>query len=393
MILLNIYYLYIKFNFKLLYIVKNQLFMLNMQNKKPNIPVQEISTKVDTTTFQVDKCEKSPSSLETYPLIEKLEYKYFSIYRASIDLNTKLYFYGQNSFLQGYLMAYLNHCPITISPDIIWQIILIGFSTHIDKNSEKLRKKFVKFEGKQKLVFNSPKDEPYELTNSDWIEIFKSFKEQLNANVNEGIIDIIEPNFTTTTQITLTAAHASIMTSMKKYFDYEVHLCGCGFPYINLEGTIEDWEKVLNKINAIEKYDLKWWTKELKPIINEFIETKKGKINLDFWRNFTKCRTEEYDAGLSGMTVMETKRYIEGWIIKFFPYRVDGNRYNFVNIDDSKSIPSEIIECPIKLINSSGKEWDLKLYSGFLGMRQDPETKCCKSEIGWFLVGYDEKNK
>ena len=60
-----------------------------LNKKKSNVPVQEISTKVDTTTFQVDKCEKSPSSLKTYPLKEKLEFSYDSIYRASIDLNTK----------------------------------------------------------------------------------------------------------------------------------------------------------------------------------------------------------------------------------------------------------------------------------------------------------------
>ncbi len=341
----------------------------------------------NVTRFNVDECKNKPTSLKKQPLKQLFSYMYEEeIYRASFDLDTELSLFGQNAFLQGYLEAYLNHCPIAISPDIIWEIILIGFSTHIDKNSEQLRDKFVNFKGKETLKFFSSKSQPSQLTTSDWITIFDSFKTELNKYVKEGIIDIIEPNFTTTTKISLTAAHASIMTSMKSYFKYEVHLCGCGFPYIELEGTIEDWEKVLEKINAIEKYDLEWWTKELKPILNEFIETKKGNINLEFWRNFTKCRCEKYDAGVSGRVRMETKRYIEGWIIKFFPYRIDGKKYNFINIDDSKKIPSEIIDCPIKLINEQGEVWDLKLYSGFLGVIQNPKNKCCKPEIGWYLT-------
>ena len=352
----------------------------------------EIEDK-NVTRFNVDKCKKKPSSLRKQPLNKLFSYMYNEeIYRASLDLNTELSLFGKNAFLQGYLEAYLNHCPIAISPDIIWEIILIGFSTHIDKNSEQLRHKLVEFKGKQTLKFTSSKRQPSELTISDWMLIFESFKNELNKYVKEGIIDIIEPNFTTTTKISLTAAHASIMTSMKSYFDYEVYLCGCGFPYIDLEGTIEDWEKVLTKIKAIEKFDLQWWTKELKPIIKEFIETKKGNINLDFWRNFTKCRSEKYNAGISGRVHMSTKRYIEGWIIKFFPYRIDGDKYDFINIDDSKKIPSEIIDCPIKLFNQQNEVWDLKLYSGFLGVRQNPKTKCCKPEIGWFLTS-DKKIK
>ena len=50
---------------------------------------------------------------------------------------------------------------------------------------------------------------------------------------------------------------------------------------------------------------------------------------------------------------MKNKKYIEGWIIKFFPFRTDNKRYNFINIDDSKSTP-EIIECVVLLLNNNG---------------------------------------
>ena len=59
--------------------------------------------------------------------------------------------FGNTNFINGYLEAYRNHYPVEISPDIIWQIILEGFSKHIDANSEELRYLFVDFEVKISL--------------------------------------------------------------------------------------------------------------------------------------------------------------------------------------------------------------------------------------------------
>ena len=38
------------------------------------------------------------------------------------------------------------------------------------------------------------------------------------------------------------------MATFKKYFEYKMHLCGCGVPYIILEGTAEDYEKIIKKL-------------------------------------------------------------------------------------------------------------------------------------------------
>ena len=56
----------------------------------------------------------------------------------------------------------------------------------------------------------------------------------------------------------------------------------CGIPYIILEGNLEDWEKILKKLKSISKSG--FWTKQMEEDIIEIINTKKGKINLDFWR-------------------------------------------------------------------------------------------------------------
>ena len=53
--------------------------------------------------------------------------------------------------LLGYLNAYFDHCPIKVSPNVIWQLVLNNFSKYVNDNSERLRKIFVNFEGKKDI--------------------------------------------------------------------------------------------------------------------------------------------------------------------------------------------------------------------------------------------------
>ena len=65
------------------------------------------------------------------------------------------------------------------------------------------------------------------------------------------------------------------MTALQNFFEYKVYLIGCGFPSITLRGTVEDYEKILKKIEFLKDYNLEWWLNLLKPIIMKIIETKK----------------------------------------------------------------------------------------------------------------------
>ena len=57
---------------------------------------------------------------------------------------------------EGFVWAYRNHRPITISPDIIWLLIAQAFSNHVNANAESLRRKFVNFSGQKELVVKRP---------------------------------------------------------------------------------------------------------------------------------------------------------------------------------------------------------------------------------------------
>ena len=60
--------------------------------------------------------------------------------------------YPNHAVFNGYVEAYKQHRPITISPDIIWLLIIQEFANQINNNTESLRSMFVNFDGKQELT-------------------------------------------------------------------------------------------------------------------------------------------------------------------------------------------------------------------------------------------------
>ena len=65
--------------------------------------------------------------------------------------------------------------------------------------------------------------------------------------LGEELVNLLTPNFSTTTNDTKIVGKISIMGAFKKYFSYVMQRCGCGIPYIILEGTADDYKKIISK--------------------------------------------------------------------------------------------------------------------------------------------------
>lgn len=61
-------------------------------------------------------------------------------------------------------------------------------------------------------------------------------------------------------------------------------ICVCGIQNIHMGGVLEDWEKLCTKLKNLEKYDLdgqlKAYVRGLLPVLEQFVETYKGKAHL-----------------------------------------------------------------------------------------------------------------
>ncbi|RYE28833.1 MAG: DUF4419 domain-containing protein [Sphingobacteriales bacterium] len=323
---------------------------------------------------------------------------------------------GSHSVITGYLRAYQNHYPITISPDIAWLLICQGFSNHINNSPEELKSKFVSFDGKQMLTVIRDQNQASDLATFPWETLFPEFTEQIAKFTGKSLIDNLTADFTTTTPTATIASQITIMESMKEFFNYKVTFIGCGLPEVTIEGSVKDWEKIDRRLDYLTKFDLKWWTSELKPIIKKIIETKKGKLDQQFWMNMVKYHKLGAYGAYNG---------IDGWLLKFYPYLTGGSppmlaqrkddknekvdfpmfrfddpafktrklylrRSEFKEINNIDDLPKEVANVPFEfeIQDNSGKVIKLinmEFWAGFMGVRQDKTTFNVKPEIGWAI--------
>lgn len=313
--------------------------------------------------------------------IEKNEIDFKYDILAKSEAPDSLVSYGYNSFFNGMYQAYAEHRPFVLSPDMIWLLISQGFARHVNANPEKLRKYFVDFSGQLALVVNTENDLLNDTIN--WEEIFPQFTTQIAEHTGEELINTLTSNFTTTTSVEKIASEITIMEAMEPYFEFVVMYVVCGIPEITLQGTTEDWQKVLDKTKELGKYDLKWWTNELEPILKEFVNTSKRDINKKFWRNMFKYHSQKkYGA----------PKIIDGWIVKFFPYDKDGKRNNLNKLIGGGSLPEEMVKVDLKYVKTDGIQTDetmLELWAGFIGLEQNPETFALTPQISWMVKKKD----
>lgn len=287
-------------------------------------------------------------------------------------------------FVYAVQRAYAGHRPLTISPDMIWLMITQGFAAHVDANAESMRNLFVDFEGKRML--NVQRDDFVKGSrDNDWEGVFPEFNDQIGYFTKGAVRDLLNQSFSTSTKVENAAFQITLMDAMSAYFDYSVTVM-CGIPEITLEGTTADWEKLEAKARELTAYDLDWWTKELLPILHEFTLASKGKPNKRFWAKIYNEKTEEVD--LVCTTGMET--HISGWILNFFPYILEernpylGKAAGKSNLEIT-SLPSGLSKSDV-LFDDNGAYSKLEFIAGFMGIRQDKNTKSLRPEIAWAVV-------
>ena len=339
--------------------------------------------------FSREKTELNDSGeIEYQGINESME-----ILHYKLDTNeTEFYNFEKKSLIQGLSLAYKNHFPIIISPDMIWILILQGYSRYMEKYAENDREKYVNFEGQKTLYINRSNLQLSSATEKDWAGIMDECVEQISQYVGKETISNLKSDFSTTNDTTLVVSHTSIMSAMKQYFKYEVLFEGCGVSYIILEGSLEDWKKIKSKLNYLSKFSLDWWTEHLIPIIDNIIKTKEyydahKNINnelIEFWKDMIKVK-DSYDIYFPDI--------INGWIIKFIP-KLDEEKPKLYEELHEKDIPEQIISCPLKIIELIEDKFKIvyscDLASGFFGMIQDKKTLAVKPVIG-YAISVDKK--
>jgi Domain of unknown function (DUF4419) len=110
------------------------------------------------------------------------------------------------------------------------------------------------------------------------------------------------------------------MAACKSFFEYGMRTC-CGFPYVILEGTEDDWLTLRDNsaqliMTRCENKFAKYWCHALIPVLDKILEEYRHGKNGDqpdsaFWNSFIKMGTTRMSGG---------KPWFNGWINIFFPF-------------------------------------------------------------------------
>ena len=371
-------------------------------------------------TYQIETLSK-PEKLMPTTASDKL-YENIDKNFVKLSVTDNLTDFGTHPVILGYLRAYQNHYPVTISPDIAWLLICQGFANHVNNSPEKIRSQIVNFEGKKMLTVERDVSGIKNLADFQWETVFPEFAEQIAGFTGKTLIDNLSADFTTTTPTMRMATQITIMESMKEFFNYKVSFVGCGIPEVTVEGSVGDWKKILKRLDYLSQYDLKWWTSELKPVIQKIIDTKEGKLDKQFWMNMVKYHQLGAYGSYNG---------IDGWLLKFYPYLQGGappvaekkvtagnvpmdvmlvnvdapsyktrtlylRRSEFKEILFVNTLPKELANVPfvLELKDASGavkESFNMEFWAGFMGVKQDKQSFNVKPEIGWAINQKTEK--
>ena len=340
-----------------------------------------MSSQIESRKIFIEQLSEPKKLFATMPSdqLTNLLSDHAKIWASSIE--KPLSNFDNKPFLYSMIEAYENHCPYRLSPDMIWLLILQAFARNVLANAENLRSKFVDFHGQKELTVVHPEFFPDSMTKEDWAQIFSEFTEQIGQSVGEELVKDISPDFTTTTPLSLTVCQLTVMSTFQKYFSYHAHICGCGIPYVTLEGSVSDWEKVQNKLGLLKKYDFSWFVKSVDPIIQNIINSVKGNVDQSFWKNMLRKR---------GDGSFYNPYIYDGWILNFYPFSSSGKQREYIPIRADrlkKDIPSELLDVPLILtFIVTGETFNLTVRSGFVGISQDPQTFEVKPEVGWMIL-------
>ena len=340
------------------------------ENLTPGIPQRDLSTGKSIANYLLSE--------------ENISNDAKRIIATSFSEENNLMYTSKDGFYRCIVKAYATHQSVTLSPDMIWLVISQGFARYVNAHAEKLRPKLVSHEGKMDLAIMTEKDLLSE--EIDWPSLINDFASQIGKHTKDGIAETITSDFTTTGPVERVASQITLMESVKSYFEYNSFRIACGIPSITLQGTVEDWQRVLDKAKQLKKYRLNTWINKLEPILQEFVQAADGHPNQAFWKSMVK--KESVDVLRGGACSPNKPTEFDGWILKFFP---DENGKTLNKVKHTQKMPSEYVRVNFKyrvISPDNGNligETPMELWAGFFGAKVNTANNMLTPKIGWLV--------
>lgn len=220
--------------------------------------------------------------------------------------------------IQTLHLAFSQHYPVSLKPEVLWYTISSEMAKHIKYNSEKYKKLFNGDPKEKKIIRTEDNSLIYGCGMEKWLPAMELYRPLLAENIPTKTQNMFLPDFSTADQTANLALLMSFMDAASPYYDYRMRTM-CGIPRIRLEGSKEDWKLLISKTSDLQKVftDLDPYFSNLIPVLESITAAFDGQIDEKFWMSIYK------KGGGSGGP------YVHGWITAFVVYVNERLKRNF----------------------------------------------------------------
>jgi hypothetical protein len=221
----------------------------------------------------------------------------------TIEPDSKFYHRNYLNYLEK---CWADHLGIVITPDIFWYTLLSEFATLVKGDPENYRGLFTDSPEKKEIIVVSGS-----LTVMPLDVLVDALKRQVPSDTSLYFPDL---SFTKNSDHAFLASFCDICSP---YYNYSMYLCG--FPFIDVKGSIEDWKLLKehwDRLKKIVKGNIQW-VNTVSNIFNNIVEQFDNK---DFWKGIFSLKHcgSGHQAELSGwftdlFVVQPRVRYAENF--------------------------------------------------------------------------------
>lgn len=202
-----------------------------------------------------------------------------------------------------------QHVPLSLSPAVIWYLIVHEVAQHIKLNADRYADIFTSSPGERQVILVEDHSLRYSEP-SDWLGSISLVRDHLRAAVTDRTLGLFLPVFTNSAHEDETALLVAFMDSISPYYEFGWATM-CGIPAIELQGEPGDWAIVHDQAGRLAAAfpGLDGYFADLLPVLAKIAGTAAGGVVDElFWTSIYKFGEE------SGGP------YANGWITAFFAH-------------------------------------------------------------------------
>ncbi|KAJ9076972.1 hypothetical protein DSO57_1021159 [Entomophthora muscae] len=277
------------------------------------------------------------------------------------------YHHVHNGFAEAILLAHEQHHGLTLSPDQILIALAQALSIHAMQGEHMNRLWLFPVTPDGGRIFATQDLAIYSPIH-DWTAVVCDFGDITAIKIRPEISNLLSLGFTTSTRASKTAASLSVI-GVHHFLPHHVDAPGGAVPEIELMGTLNDWQQLRARVEAILSRfeDITFWKDPLLAVLDQFVAAASGRASIPHWKQMVKIQ------GVNQGSL------ISGWMNVFFPYLQTtlgfqkNPHINWTHNTTLKGMATNEIPCGFTKVHypwfSEVGELPMEFVVGFLGVQ------------------------